>query len=391
MLPLVLAAVLSFSIGSEQPVTAPLAATQSRPSVAAFPDGERAVVWRQQRGGLPALVVKVGRHEPVTLAVMLGASDVPVITTATAGDVALVVSASSDLSGTVHVNAQRFRADGTPIDVMPFEIANYYSSGVTRDLAAASDGSSFVIAWSDVAGEVRAARIDATAPFVDGNTTVVAPRLPYSEGASAMRVLWTGSTYLLVWRERIEGATGISPSPLTDRIVAATVSPDLRASAPVEIATTREGYTVVDGFAAAYRSGRLLLATSTSSRGGQHCRQTALLDVANLGSNRSQQFGCDAASNDVPVAAAATPTGFLLLTVAPDRTLKSASVNVTGESSAETVLATGVSGVAANDAPFGAVLAYTRTDASAGNLPRVFTRDVVAVSYGRRRAVSGGR
>jgi MYXO-CTERM domain-containing protein len=114
----------------------------------------------------------------------------------------LIVWGASDNA----IFAMRYNLDGTAADAEPTLLP---ASGSIDDIEVATDGSGFLVVWSDRVpslDEVKGVRIDANGQLLDPSPILFSRS---GEQARLPGVAWNGSHYLVVWADQRDAATNV--------------------------------------------------------------------------------------------------------------------------------------------------------------------------------------
>lgn len=103
----------------------------------------------------------------------------------------------------LRIEAKRLAFDGTPIDAQPLELAreggNYSEFTDWPAPSVAYDGTNFLVVWTTIDSEVRAVRVSPDGLPLDAQPITVGSYPDHSGGPVSIRVVWSGSVYVVGW------------------------------------------------------------------------------------------------------------------------------------------------------------------------------------------------
>lgn len=169
--------------------------------------------------------------------------------------------------GSTRILARRVAANGTILDSQPLVIAHDPVSYATfADTAIASDGEAFLVVWHGADDEIRARRVRRDGTMIGTAITISRHPAGQTRERRTPAVVWTGTTYLVVWNELIVPDGNVSkqnPTRVAYRL--ARVARDGTVLDASDSASLFELVGAGQGLTLARSPGRVLLATATGS------------------------------------------------------------------------------------------------------------------------------
>ncbi|HET7711048.1 MAG TPA: hypothetical protein VFL80_03880 [Thermoanaerobaculia bacterium] len=299
-----------------------------------------------------------------------------------------------DQPSVFRILARRVGSDGSLLDAAPLVIATETrtSSTLSRDtIDVASDGTTALVVWSGSENQIRGARVFSAGTVLDS------PSLNLSRGTSfavrqSPRVIWTGSTFVVLWAE--DPNPPGAPAPPTRTVIRATrVSSSGAVDAASRIIGT--GGFSARRFAVAQNGDRITVAwvAPTDPNLISRCLYIQQMDAAlNLiGSSDNAVFCGNELTAPSEIELVRDGSGYLLIGRQSDN-IVAYSLTSTGAVGEQFVIAgSSVAELqpAAVNSGNAVIVAYSRvsSDADHGGVARVFTRILGVPSPGRSRAV----
>jgi|GEM_PF-3283448 len=182
--------------------------------VAAGPAGVLAT-WREGYPSAAIMASNAGRA-PFTLA-DAGSADLQTPVAARGRD-AFLVAWREQAADSFRIVARRVSFDGVPLDSAPFVVAaesgSSYIFGLNLpSIAAASDGTDWLVVYPSTNLGVRAVRVSAAGSVLDAAPIALSLPPPHFGIPAAPHVVWSGSRYVALWPEDLSNPFILSPQP----------------------------------------------------------------------------------------------------------------------------------------------------------------------------------
>jgi|GEM_PF-3074820 len=342
-------------------------------------------VWRGGDDG--SIEASIDGSAPIVVAPADGSNHDPDV--AAIGDTAMIVW-RSDASSRQRVLARRIDSSGNLLDPAPIVIeanAVTYVLQMLNRPSIATDGHAYLVAWSGN-HEIDAKRVAADGTLIDEHS--FAAMHPNFFNCSAVKVLWTGGVYLVVFAAEQEHGVGI-PVPEVVSIYASRVS---SAGVALDDASNRQlyfQYGQLKGLSAAASGDRAVVAWGEETwNEDPHSNVKSLeFSVSSITPTATPQV---IDSQPYPwsygltsVAVAARGETFVVAWSRDAGTGEDIHATLLDRGGPFLLAAEDAYGVTATPAAGGFRFTYVRTDPAAANAAQLFTRDLV-LPAGRRSA-----